>query len=105
MPARRSSTRTRRSADATVDELASLVNGLIRENASLRRQLARLSTAPAADSIARGLNALNRRVQRALGAGASSTRGRSATTPKRRRRQSTDPAVHERRLAALAKAR
>jgi hypothetical protein len=57
-----------------------MIDDLIKENRKLRRQVDRLSargTSVASSTVERGLRTIQRRVQRALGSGATTTRRRS----------------------------
>jgi hypothetical protein len=110
--------RARRSpkGSGAVDELKVLVESLIKENQSLKRQLARLETKAGGTTATRGLTTIARRLERALGstvggrrrsAASSSASGRTrrpnATVAKPRKPAS--PETQAKRLAALAKAR
>lgn len=112
MPAARGTTRRpRQSADSTGDQLANLVSELIRENRRLKAQVAKLNVrgGESIGTATRGLNAMRRRVERALGASAPGGRGRRAPAAGKaattRTRRPLTPEVREKRLAALAKAR
>ena len=113
MPAtRRTTRRARQTGDSTVQELSDLVTALIRENRRLQSQVAKLSQRATDGTAARGLNAMRRRIERALGA-ATPRRATSAsrrTSPASARlsvktRRPASPEVRQKRLAALAKAR
>jgi hypothetical protein len=65
-----------------------MVDQLIKENRKLRRQVERLTAkgaGMASGTVERGLRTIQRRVQRAIGSGTSSTRRRRTTTTRRRR--------------------
>ena len=110
-------TRTRRSRNtptSTLADLNALVDALIKENRSLKRQLAKLEAAGAttprrgrtADPVKTGLTRLNRKLASALST-STPTRARRAApsaTPRRPRKPAT-PEVAAKRLEALAKAR
>lgn len=111
MPAARRTTRSsRQTGDAVVDELAKLVSELIRENRRLKTQVGRLSSA-GGDTVGvatRGLNAMRRRIENALGGSSRGRRSQTARTGRSaavRTRKPVSPEVREKRLAALAKAR
>ncbi len=121
--------RRRRSAPpVAVTELTLMVNALIKENRSLKRQLAKLlqgrdgSTGATGRrrTLTTGLTAIQRKVERALadsrasGSPSRSRRAASASRPARavarrsgtaRIRRPVSPEVREKRLQALAKAR
>ena len=109
--------RTRSSEPHVVESLKSMVDVLIKENRSLKRQLAKLEASGAAvarrgrtaNPIATGLAGLQRKIQRALDASAatSTRRGRTATrrSAPARPRKPVSPETAARRLEALAKAR
>ena len=113
-------TRTRKprsTASTTLTEVSLLVDALVKENRSLKRQLAKLEaagvTAPArgrtANPVATGLTRLNRKLRSAL-AEAAPARARIAnrtakTSVPRKPRKPVSPEVAARRLEALAKAR
>jgi hypothetical protein len=82
-----------------VTRLNTMVARLISENRTLRRQVAKLSTkgkAVGTKTVDKGLRAISRKVERALGttgtrrprAASSNGRGRKATTTRRRRASS-----------------
>jgi hypothetical protein len=105
--------RARRSpkGSGAVDELKVLVESLIKENQSLKRQLARLETKAGGTTAIRGLTTIARRLERALEStvagrprsGTSRTLRPTATVAKLRKPAS--PETQAKRLAALAKAR
>ena len=113
--------RPRRSSkgNGSVGELKGLVDSLIKENQKLKRQLARMETKTvgiAATTATKGLAAITRRLERALGStstrrkssGNSSTsagRSRRSTTAAPKARQPASPETQAKRLAALARAR
>jgi hypothetical protein len=112
--------RTRRSATAngSVDELKGLVDRLIKENQRLNRLLARMETktvGTAASTVTKGLTAITRRLERALGSPKEGRRasGRTSTSVGSRRsnasaakaRKPASPETQAKRLAALARAR
>ena len=109
--------RPRRSSKGkgSVGELKGLVDSLIKENQKLKRQLARMETkaiGTAATTATKGLTAITRRLERALG---STSTGRKSSTSAGRTRRSTaaapkvrkpaSPETQAKRLAALARAR
>ena len=109
-------TRTRRTKtqSTTLTELGVLVDALVKENRSLKRQLKKLEavgvTAPkrgrTADPVATGLTRLNRKLRTALdGAAPARARGANRTKAVRAPRKPVSPEVAARRLEALAKAR
>ena len=100
------------------DELKTLVDSLIKENQRLKGQLLRLNAkATGGDGAAatRGLGAIARRLEKALGASSTSRRTRRNTSTARKATRSsaasptirtpTSPETQAKRLAALAKAR
>src|SRR5438105_6041888 len=104
----------------SVDELKTLVDSLIKENQKLKRQLARLeakSIGRGGLSPERGLSTIARRIARALGATAGSSRRarrssglRSAGSTRsasgaHKTRKPASPETQAKRLAALARAR
>jgi hypothetical protein len=117
--------RTRRSkvGSASVDDLKALVDSLIKENRKLQRQLVKVEAkvvGRAGTGAARGIAAIARRVQRALGSSATGTRRtrrsastssggtratRSSTARPASARKPASPETQAKRLAALAKAR
>jgi hypothetical protein len=114
--------RTRRLTKAAgpVEELKGLVDSLIKENQKLKRQLlARMESKTvgiAATTATKGLTAITRRLERALGSsspgrkssGKSSTsaaRSRRSTTAAPKARKPASPETQAKRLAALARAR
>ena len=111
---RRRSKRSTNSSGA-VSELNALVAALIKENAKLKRQLARIEAKPSPTSASRAqrvLKALARKVERALAStGSKNTVGRRATsrrtktTGASRSRKPASPETQAKRLAALARAR
>jgi len=114
MPGVRRTRRPTKGASA-VDELKVLVDSLIKQNTSLKRQLARLETKTvgrAATTATRGLATIARRLERALGSAATGRRT-SGTTGRARRSKTTvakarnpaSPETQAKRLAALARAR
>ena len=107
-----------KSASKPTDELKKLVDSLIKENQRLKGQLLRLeakATGGGGAAATRGLGAIARRLEKALGANAPSRRARrSASTASKATRSSaasptvrrpTSPETQAKRLAALAKAR
>jgi len=101
---RQTGTRRRRSgtgSGAVIQELTSSVNELIRQNKTLKQQLARLQghSSGGGTAASRELLALQRRLSRTLDGKVSKT------SASRTRRQISDPAVLQARRAALAKAR
>jgi cell division septum initiation protein DivIVA len=92
--------RTTESLDTVLEQIQANVDQLIEENKTLKKELARLQTAGADGASRRSLIGIQRRLQSALGQ--PSTRGGAA---RQARRRITDPAVLEKRRAALAKAR
>ena len=84
-----------------IQELTSSVNELIRQNKTLKQQLARLQghSSGGGTAASRELLALQRRLSRTLDGKVSKT------SASRTRRQISDPAVLQARRAALAKAR
>jgi hypothetical protein len=106
MPGVRRTRRPTKGASA-VDELKVLVDSLIKENASLKRQLARLETKTvgrAATTATRGLVTIARRLERALGSTAARRTRRSNTTAAKARKPAS-PETQAKRIAALARAR
>jgi hypothetical protein len=113
--------RTRRSttANGSVDELKGLVDRLIKENQRLKRLLARMETktvGTAASTVTKGLTAITRRLERALGSPKNGRRasGRTSTSLGRssrsnaaaaKPRKPASPETQAKRLAALARAR
>jgi hypothetical protein len=108
-------TRLPKKGAGAVDELKVLVDSLIKENTSLKRQLARLkakTVVRAATTATRGLATIARRLERALGSAASGRRT-SGTAGRARRsnpttakaRKPASPETQAKRLAALARAR
>ena len=84
--------RTRAGGAELITNLNTMIEELIKENRKLRRQVDRLSakgTAAASSTVERGLRTIQRRVQRALGATASSGRRRSSTGATGRRGATT----------------
>ena len=119
-PRTTSRTRTRSSEPAAIETLKGMVDVLIKENRSLKRQIAKLEASGAtvarrgrtANPIATGLAGLQRKIQRALDTTAASgtRRGRASTrrgssTGATRTRKPVSPETAARRLEALAKAR
>jgi hypothetical protein len=99
--------RARKGAGA-VDELKVLVDSLIKENTSLKRQLARLETKTvgrAATMATRGLATIARRLERALGSAATAGRTRRPNATAAKARKPASPETQAKRLAALARAR
>lgn len=101
---RQTGTRRRRpvaGSGAVIQELTSSVNELIRQNKTLKQQLARLQghTSGGGTAASRELIALQRRLSRTLDGKVSKS------SASRTRRQISDPAVLKARRAALAKAR
>jgi cell division septum initiation protein DivIVA len=93
----------RRVASTVVSDLADQINALIKENRSLERHLDRLATKASGATSAGaelGIRSLQRRVSNAL---TPSKPVRKAIA--KARKAITDPAVLEKRRAALAKAR
>jgi cell division septum initiation protein DivIVA len=101
-----------------VADLKTLVDSLIKENRSLKRQVDRLetkSTGLGDTSSARWLKTMARRLERALSESSTAirTRGRSASAATRGRRTATaakprkpaSPETQAKRLAALERAR
>ena len=99
-------------------ELKTLVDSLIKENQRLKKQLLRVeakATGGAGAAVTRGLGAIARKLEKALGASSTSSRTRrnTSTAPKATRRSAaaptprkpTSPETQAKRLAALAKAR
>lgn len=120
MPATRTSTtrrRTRSSQPAVLDDLKKMVDVLLKENRTLKRQVAKLTEAGAAavrpgrraNPVATGLAGLQRKLQRALdGSSTSSSRrstSRRTAAAAAKPRKPVSPEVREKRLQALAKAR
>jgi len=119
------SPRRSKGGSGSVADLKSLVDSLIKENRKLQRQLSSLeakTVSRASQGAARGIAAIARRVERALGSGITRTRrtrrsaststgaGRRASTRVSRTKPASvrKPASAEtqaKRLAALAKAR
>ena len=104
------SRRPRVSGDDLVNNLAEMVDQLVKENRELKRAIARAERTPGGGGLGqstRVLSALQRRVSRALSAETGRGRRRAAepAAPARPRRKVTDPEVLERRRQALAKAR
>ena len=111
--------RSRSKAGSTpTAELKTLVDSLIKENQRLKKQLLRVeakATGGAGAAAARGLGAIARRLEKALGAGSTSrrTRRNTSTAAKAARRSAAAPTPRKptsretqaKRLAALAKAR
>ena len=109
--------RTRRSKNSQgpVAELKGTVDALIKENRTLKRQLARIEqkSGPSArgrqaNPVATGLARLVRKVERALASampGPGPRGRRSATKPAVRTRKPASPETQQKRIAALAKAR
>ena len=107
--------RRRVATTGSVDELNALVAALIKENSQLKRQLARLNTAPAGSSSsanARALGAIALKVQRALSSSGGTRRNVSRRAPAATRtsrtrtpRKPASPETQAKRLAALARAR
>lgn len=122
MAVARKPTRRRRSqsGETGVTELKTLVDALIRENRSLKLQLARLEAKEKGsgdNSHARGLKIIANRLKRALTTSATSPRnrrrsstsasgrGRSGSATVARARKRASPETQEKRLAALERAR
>jgi hypothetical protein len=120
MAATKAITRRRRPSNgAAVADLKTTVDSLIRENRTLKRQLAKLEAAGAtsgrgrrANSITTGVSALTRKVERALAASQPRTGRRSSTSTRAKAtkirtttRHPSSPETQAKRLAALAKAR
>jgi hypothetical protein len=121
MAATKTTTRRRRSTNGSaVADLKTTVDSLIRENRTLKRQLAKLEAASVttgrgrrANPITTGVSALTRKVERALAAGPPGTRRRSSSsmrakttnTRTTKTRRPSSPETQAKRLAALAKAR
>jgi hypothetical protein len=82
-------TRTRSGGGDLVGQLNAMVAELIKKNRQLQRQVATLTAkaerSSAGKSVERGIKTLSRRVQRALGTGA--TRGRKKAAPANGRRK------------------
>jgi hypothetical protein len=108
--------RPRRSSkgNGSVGELKGLVDSLIKENQKLKRQLARMESKTvgiAATSATKGLTAITRRLERALGStgigrkSSTSGRPRRSTTAAPKVRKPASPETQAKRLAALARAR
>lgn len=116
--------RTRRTKGRAgqVDELKSLVNTLIKENAKLKRQIANLESETvgrATTAVTRGVASIARKIERALASATTRSRparraarassGRRARTSASPRlstpRKPASPEVQVKRLEALAKAR
>jgi cell division septum initiation protein DivIVA len=95
--------RNTESVDAVVDRIQAEVTQLIEENKNLKKELARLQSGTANGVDRRVLAGLQRRLETALGQ--SGPRTRTTATATTTRRKITDPAVLEKRRAALAKAR
>jgi hypothetical protein len=121
MAATKTTARGRRSSNGSaVADLKTTVDSLIRENRTLKRQLAKLEAAGAtsgrgrrANSITTGVSALTRKVERALAASqprtgrrsSASTRAKTTKTGTTQTRKPSSPETQAKRLAALAKAR
>ena len=109
MPARASSSRSPRgSGSQLIETLQESITSLLAENRRLKNQLDRLQEhgRSSSEPIGRQLAALTRRVARAVEGGRGQAKASTRRAPqKRTRRPITDPAVLERRRAALAKAR
>ena len=113
--------RPRRSSkgNGSVGELKGLVDSLIKENQKLKRQLARMESKAvgiAATTATKGLTAITRRLERALGStstgrkssrnsSTSAGRSRRSTTAAPKARKPASPETQAKRLAALARAR
>ena len=113
--------RPRRSSkgNGSVSELKGLVDSLIKENQKLKRQLARMESKTvgiAATTATKGLTAIMRRLERALGStstgrkssrnsSTSAGRSRRSTTAAPKARKPASPETQAKRLAALARAR
>jgi hypothetical protein len=90
-------TRRTKGGSSQVVDLKAMVDSLIRENAKLKRQIARLeekTVGKAATSVTRGLASIARKVERALAPSSSASRRsrRTATTTSGRRSRSATAA-------------
>jgi hypothetical protein len=77
-----------------VGNLDQMIDQLIKENRTLKRQVDRMAskgTAVASGSIERTLRAIQRRLQRAVGGGPTRRRRAAATGAGRRRRTTSSP--------------
>ena len=113
--------RPRRSSkgNGSVGELKGLVDSLIKENQKLKRQLARIESKAvgiAATTATKGLAAITRRLERALGStrdgrrasvrtSTSVGRASRSNAPTAKPRKPASPETQAKRLAALARAR
>lgn len=109
--------RRRGTENQAIDGLNAMINELIKENRQLRRQVDKLSaraTGSTSKAVERALQAIQRRVQKAIASGTPTTgRRRTATagvsSSRRpttvRARKPVSPEVAEKRRAALEKAR
>jgi hypothetical protein len=88
--------------DTVLEQIQGLVDQLIVENRSLKRDLARLQSGAADGASRRSLLGIQRRLQTVLRQPAGRSTRATATTSRRR---ITDPGVLEKRRQALAKAR
>jgi len=91
-----------------VAELKTLVDALIKENRSLKLQLARLAaraTSSTDNSHARGLKIIANRLKRALTTSGKSVRARRGGATIARVQKPVSPETQQKRLAALQRAR
>jgi hypothetical protein len=112
---RRSPARTRgaraNSSGTVLEQLTTSIDALVRENKSLKRQIARLESkglTAGTSASERTLLSIKRSVDRALDGGGRASAGRqraAAAQQTRTRRRITDPAILEARRQALARAR
>jgi cell division septum initiation protein DivIVA len=113
---RRSPARTRgaraNSPGTVLEQLTTSIDALVRENKSLKRQIARLEAkgvTAGTSASERTLLSIKRSVDRALDGGARAGGGgrqrAAAAQQTRTRRRITDPAILEARRQALARAR
>jgi hypothetical protein len=107
--------RQRANGAQSLEEVQRLVDELIKENRTLKRQLAKLEASGATVSRGRragnpaekALTSIKRRLERAMSGATSTRRGRGATATAKARttRRPASPETAEKRRAALEKAR
>ena len=120
MATSRTVSRRRRSTSAGVADLDAMVNSLLKENRTLKRQLAKLEAAGVipgrpgrlSDPLTASVTTMRRKIERALQSSRPATRRRATTSragsrssATTRTRKPSSPETQRKRLEALAKAR